>query len=130
MRLLIWLFFMGWVFSCCAFLQADPPVDSPSVVVKSYYWALNKGNNDEIKPFYAKEFWVHVATLPPDFQHIEGGYDRVTGKRTITIIDTTKENIQGDRAWVNVTIHYQSLPNQNYSCGVVKEDGKWKVTWN
>ena len=54
----------------------------------------------------------------------------VTFGDTITGVDVLKENLQGEKAWIDVVIHYQQHKDAKFNCGVMKENGVWKITTN
>jgi hypothetical protein len=114
----------------CTFLRADPASDSPSAVVKAYYLAIGKGDLDKIRAFYSSDLEAFLQSQPPERRAAMESGKTVTFGDTITGVDVTKEDLQGNKAWVNVTIHYQHHADTGFNAGVVRENGTWKVGLN
>jgi ketosteroid isomerase-like protein len=112
---------------CQDVLSADPALDSPSAVVKAYYLAIGKGDLDKIRGFYSSDLEAFYKSQTPERRAMMESGKTVTFGDTITGVDVTKEDLQDDKAWVKVTIHYQHHEDAHFSAGVVKENGTWKV---
>ncbi len=115
---------------CTVLRAADPAPGSPSAIVQAYYLAIGSGDLAKVRKFYSSEMEAFLAAQPPDRRAAMESGKTVTFGDIITRVDATKENLQGDKAWVNVTIHYRSHADAGFNAGVVKEDGTWKVGLN
>ena len=108
---------------------AHPPSNTPTEVVTAYYRALNEGDHDTATRVQSSASLALVTLLPPPAGDSarDPGLHPVTQNGTIVRIEILDERHIGDRAWVDVRLHYESGASQKYNAGVVQEDGEWKV---
>jgi hypothetical protein len=113
---------------CQSISNADPASDSPSAVVKAYYLAIGEGDLTKIRVFYSSDLEAFYQSQTPERRAAMESGQTVTFGDTITGVDVTKQNLQGDKAWVDVTIHYQHHLDAKFNSGVVKQSGFWKIS--
>ena len=111
-------------------LRAEPPVGSPSAVAQEYYLAIGEGDLPTERSLYSSQAVAFFASEPPQVRAMMESGKTVTFGDTITGVDPVKENLQGDKAWVDVVIHYAHHADAKFNCGVMKENGVWKITTN
>lgn len=108
---------------------ARAPSNTPTEVVTAYYRALNEGDGGTATRLQSSASLALVTLWPPPAG--DGArdpvMDQVTRNGTIMRIEILDERHMGDRAWVDVRLHYEDGSSQKYNAGVVQEDGEWKV---
>jgi hypothetical protein len=128
MRVILSIAVWGFSLSISETLKADPAIESPSEVVRSYYLAIGTGDLATERKLYSKATAAFFAAQPPDRRAAMESGQTVTFGDEITAVDVIKENLQGGKAWVDVTIHYEHHADAHFNAGVVKEDGAWKIS--
>jgi hypothetical protein len=111
-------------------LKGGPSTTLPSAVVKEYYLAIGRGDLPKERSLYSTATTAFFNSQPPDRRAAMESGRTVTFGDTITGVEVTKENLQGDKAWVDVTIHYQHHADAHFNAGVINENGNWKIALN
>ena len=101
---------------------------TPSDAAIRYYTALNNSPQSEIDKLRSAASIANEKKLPAEILKSRNDNTLVTGGHTLARVEVLKENLQGERAWVDVRLHYASGSSQKYNIGFIKEDGDWKVT--
>jgi len=107
---------------------AQHPKNTPAQAAITFYTALNDAPQAVIDKLKCASCLANEAKLPPIIRKMRTDYTAVTQNHTLQKVEIVRENIQGERAWVDVRLHYKSGPPQNFNIGFINEGGEWKVT--
>jgi hypothetical protein len=106
-----------------------PSQKSPGDVVKAYYSTANEGEFSEwektISEATRSALKKHLGQLSGG---IKGTCGRISRNGSITRVEITKEEIQGENATVTANISFKDgSTKSNDKINLIKEKGSWKI---
>jgi len=102
---------------------------TPTAVIHSFYQALQAGDLAKADTFYAEAFRAHDLNFPTDLQEYVLLGEVGTMGHTLTAVDVSNEQVEGDHATVDVLLHYREADPYAYRITLVREKDGWKIGW-
>jgi len=99
--------------------------NSPSGVVKKALMKANEGMYSEAQEYLSSE--MRKALESGEARKVL--WDSITRKGTIKDVESLKEEVRGEGATVSFKIIYKDGKTIELEESLVKEDGKWKVSF-